>query len=207
MAPVLVCPDCGAKHPIDAVNGSAFPCKGCGRTLKVPDQAKAAVAPPDPTSTTVMPVTPSPAPREPITPPDTAAAAPLAPPRRPVLVQPVPPRWMRFAMWIVAVPLAFLVVFGLAKFIGVLSSAQVENVALDEGWNRYVPIARLLPFVALVTAGFVHGAVYGLTRFRANRLVTRVAATGGDESERVGARASSSPASPAPRPRPQNKPR
>ena len=38
MAPVLQCPDCGTKHPIDvASDAAAFRCSGCGRTLKVPD--------------------------------------------------------------------------------------------------------------------------------------------------------------------------
>ena len=31
MAPVLLCPECGEKHPLDDAGGSAFPCKGCGR--------------------------------------------------------------------------------------------------------------------------------------------------------------------------------
>src|SRR5438445_675141 len=39
MAPVLQCPDCGTKHPLSAVpaDTSTFPCRGCGRTLKVPE--------------------------------------------------------------------------------------------------------------------------------------------------------------------------
>jgi hypothetical protein len=42
-------------------------------------------------------------------------------------------------------------------------------VALTEGLARFIPIARLLPFVALVTAGLVHGGVYGITQLRARR--------------------------------------
>ncbi len=39
MAPVLQCPDCSTKHPLDvASSASAFRCEGCGRTLKVPAQ-------------------------------------------------------------------------------------------------------------------------------------------------------------------------
>ena len=50
MAPVLLCPECGTKHPLDNVaDVSAFPCSGCGRTLKVPEQARelSAVRQPD----------------------------------------------------------------------------------------------------------------------------------------------------------------
>ena len=85
------------------------------------------------------------------------------------MLDPVPPRWMRFLLWFVAVPLAFVIVFGLAKVFHVLTLNQYENIALDEGWNRFVPIARLMPFVALVTAGLVQGGVYGLTRWRKSR--------------------------------------
>src|SRR5580765_1026471 len=74
MAPVLLCPECGEKHPLDGIGGSAFPCKGCGRTLKVPQQVPtpagvgAAGADPDlpwpqsggSTSTRVLPATPPP---------------------------------------------------------------------------------------------------------------------------------------------------
>jgi hypothetical protein len=50
-----------------------------------------------------------------------------------------------------------------------LNSNQLEDVALDEGWTRFMPIARLLPLVALVTAGLVQGGVYGITRLRSRR--------------------------------------
>ena len=36
MAPVLHCPECGTKHPLDGVGGVGVPVHGCGRTLKVP---------------------------------------------------------------------------------------------------------------------------------------------------------------------------
>jgi hypothetical protein len=86
----------------------------------------------------------------------------------------VPAAWIRFALWIVAVPLGFVIVFALAQVIGVLNSDQLEDVALSEGWTRFMPIARLLPFVALVTAGLVQGGVYGLTRLRARRSGTAI---------------------------------
>lgn len=173
MAPVLLCPECGTKHPLDGVNGAAFPCRGCGRTLKVPEQARvpaASVPPPvtpvaDPNATSILPA--------PVLPPVAAEALVPAPPRtRAARFDPIPGRLIRFALWIVAVPLAFVVVFAIAKLIGVLSTNQVENVALDEGWTRFVPIARLLPFVALATAAFVHGGVYGIARFRSRRHVS-----------------------------------
>lgn len=195
MAPVLLCPDCGAKHPLGGVSGSSFPCTGCGRILKVPEQAKVAangapapkpVVPQpsvpqpavplaDATSTRVMAASPRVA--EPVLPLDVplddAPAPPSARSARPAAnggrFDPMPARWIRFLLWFVALPLAFLIVFVLAKLIGVLNSNQVENVALDDGWSRFIPIARLLPFVALVTAALVHAGVYGIMRFRSSR--------------------------------------
>ncbi len=183
MAPVLLCPECGAKHPLDDIGGSAFACKGCGRTLKVPQQvpvpAAAAAAPSaaapgvdpdlpwpsalgaDPTSTRVLPTSPPPSPPK--------AAAPAPKPRKAAKLDPVPPRWIRFGIWIVAVPLSFVIVFGAARGLGMLNSNQLQDVVITDGWSRFFPLARLLPFVALVTAGLVTAAVYGLTRLRASR--------------------------------------
>ena len=171
MAPVLLCPECGAKHPLDGVNGAAFLCEGCGRTLKVPQPAGvAAKAAPtgstparDPNATRVVSI---PKPAEPVAFP-AEPRVPARPPGR--AFNPVPARWVRFLVWFIAVPLAFVIMFVGAKLIGVLSSNQVEDVALDEGWMRFLPIVRLLPFVALVTAAVVHGSVYGLSRLRVRR--------------------------------------
>lgn len=214
MAPVLQCPECGARHPLDSVGlRSAFPCVGCGRTLKVPAQARtiaptrapemapaAAAAPPappapaapapavDPDATRVFSTTAPPLPK-------TAAAAPVGvaaagvtpagiatPAGTPIPAPgtngaattsrlgplgPVPGRWVRFGLWVIAVPLAFVVVFGLARALGLLTTNEITDVALAEGWQRFWPIARLVPFVALLTAAFVQGGVYAIARFRA----------------------------------------
>ncbi len=187
MAPVLLCPECGAKHPLDSVGSSAFPCKGCGRTLKVPQQVPAAAgaaappasvpaadadlpwphasAPPEPASTRIVPTT--------TTPPPAPAPARAAPKRRTAALDPVPSRWLRFLLWIVAVPLGFVIVFALARAFGMLNSTQIEDVVITEGMSRFWPIARLLPFVALVTAGIVQASVFGITRLRSRRLGSR----------------------------------
>jgi hypothetical protein len=205
VAPVLLCPECGTKHPLDNVAANAsFPCTGCGRTLKVPAQARemAAAGSPDAAPAPVpapapMPAAPvaSPAPDAsstsvlaPVPPVPAAAAAasstpPLGPPagipaldlartRRevagPTSASPLtPPAWMRFLLWVVAVPLAFIVVFGFARAFGLLTTNNITDVALAEGWRRFWPIVRLLPFVALVTAIFVTAGVYAIARLRA----------------------------------------
>ena len=195
MAPVLLCPECGTKHPLDNVAAnSAFPCSGCGRTLKVPAQARemasagaAADAPPPPIPAPAVPlVAPLPAPDShatqvnssvptapPLGPPQGIAALDLArerqeaPARKPSSTGTVPAAWIRFLLWLVAVPLAFLIVFGIARTMGLLTTTDITDVALAEGWRRFWPIIRLLPFVAIVTALLVTGGVYGIARLRA----------------------------------------
>ena len=78
----------------------------------------------------------------------------------------VVPFWMRLLIWIVAVPVGFIVVFGVARALGFLSQSQLEDVFLETGWNRFWPVARLLPFTALLTAGIVQFAVLYISRWR-----------------------------------------
>jgi hypothetical protein len=174
MAPVLQCPDCGTKHPIDlASSAAAFRCNGCGRTLKVPAAYRPAPAPtpsgPTPSdATAVVPAVggapvvggaPQPSP------PSTNGGRPLS--RRKVRAQAgVVPFWMRLLVWLIAVPLGFALVFGVARLGGFLTQTQLEDVFLDTGWSRFWPVARLLPFVALVTASIVHFSVLWMSRWR-----------------------------------------
>jgi hypothetical protein len=166
MAPVLQCPDCKTKHPLDAVGDRvAFPCDGCGRTLKMPEMARAtthsdapAPAPPPREATQVVPVAapadPEPAPAAP------PAAAPAATARAKVSW------WMRLLLWIFAVPVSFLVVFFVARASGLFTHEQLTDVFLANGRSRFWPLARLLPIVALMIALIVQGGVILLSRRR-----------------------------------------
>jgi hypothetical protein len=180
MAPVLQCPDCGTKHPLaEVADAGRFPCKGCGRQLKVPEMAPrgAGTGAPGP-APVIPPVTANPTTAQP------AAAAEPAPATRmlPVVEQNAPrpapaaaaafrpvPMWMRAILWLVALPLSFLLVFGFARAIGVLTSNQLTDVYLAPGSGRFWPVVRLLPFVALLTAAFVQGGVVLLGRRRGGR--------------------------------------
>ena len=190
MAPVLQCPDCGSKHPLGEVPESgAFPCKGCGRVLKVPERVsqsaraeaaaprvEAAAAPtrvesrmpppvaPEPSATAVLPVVETNPRPEPVA-PALPAARPLDD-RKPLGKVPV---WMRFLLWIVAVPLGFIIVFVIARALGVFTSSQLSDVFLANDADRFWPVARVLPFVALVTALIVQAGVYAIARLRGGR--------------------------------------
>ena len=185
MAPVLVCPECSTKHPLSTIGDRrSFPCEGCGRTLKVP-AAAATAATAAVTSGAVRAAAPSaPLPERPAAPrrpvpramPVVESPPPLPivdpgedEPRRRPARDPIPPRWVRLLLWIVAIPLAFFVVLAFARATGMLTTNEVSDLALAQGWGRFWPIARLLPFVALAAAAVVHGGAFLLTRVREQR--------------------------------------
>jgi hypothetical protein len=72
-------------------------------------------------------------------------------------------------IWVVAVPLGFLLVFGATRALGFLSQRQLEDTFLLAGWSRFWPIVRVLPFWALITTLLVHFGNIGIVRLqRAN---------------------------------------
>jgi hypothetical protein len=200
MAPVLKCPDCGEKHPVTSVPSTgAFPCRGCGRVLKVPEVAKGRSGSVTPRAAPAAPAAPAAAPSPAVVPRPvpiatavsrpSAAGAPAAPAdstatravpevdqrdfsslprasRRPVPRLGRVPWWMRFLLWVVAVPLSFLLVFMVARALSVFTTNQLSDLFLANNTGRFWPVARLLPFVALVTASLVQGGVYLLARMR-----------------------------------------
>ncbi len=192
MAPVLKCPDCGEKHPLANVpTHGEFPCRGCGRVLKVPTVVSQR-ADGDSAEPQQSPVSPAPRPvpvasgvarpaaargAVPAVAPTATRAVPEVDPRgfgglaRPSIRRPGPhlgrvPWWMRLLLWFVAVPLSFLLVFLIARALSLFTTNQLSDLFLANNTGRFWPVARLLPFVALVTAGLVQGGVYGLARLR-----------------------------------------
>jgi hypothetical protein len=190
MAPVLQCPDCKTKHPLDAVaDRNAFPCQGCGRTLKVPEMARTApaeapapVPPPPREQTQAMPVAAPPPPSEPPVPTSRPPAA------QPTAAQGAPVAWwMRLLLWIIAVPVSFLFVFTIARASGLFTHEQLTDIFLANGRSRFWPLARLLPIVALVMALIVQGGVVLLSRRRvhAQGSTTRGSADANTPSTRI----------------------
>jgi hypothetical protein len=90
------------------------------------------------------------------------------------------PWWMRFILWLIAVPLGFFVVFFIARAFNLFTSNQLSDLFLADNVGRFWPAARLLPFVALVTASIVQLGVYLLARWRGRR--AGAGAGGGDVS-------------------------
>ena len=197
MAPVLKCPDCGEKHPLASVpTQGAFPCRGCGRVLEVPTVVsqragrdseespapRMSSTPPAPRPVPVASGVARPATARgavPAVAPTATRAVPEVAPRGlgglpPSIRRPAPhlaqvPWWMRLLLWIVAVPLSFLLVFLIARALSLFTTNQLSDLFLANNTGRFWPVARLLPFVALVTAALVQGGVYGLARLRGRR--------------------------------------
>jgi hypothetical protein len=89
-----------------------------------------------------------------------------------------PPLILRFALWVIALPLGSLIVFALASAFHVLTKSQLEDTFLRADWGRFVPIARILPFCALATALIVQLGVFLLEQLRARNLRARQSGTG-----------------------------
>lgn len=72
--------------------------------------------------------------------------------------------WLVLCLWIVALPAGFLIVFAIARLTGLFTSDQLSDVFLAAGFDRFWPLARLVPLVALVTALIVQVGVAALAR-------------------------------------------
>ncbi|HEY3833279.1 MAG TPA: hypothetical protein VGO03_13365 [Acidimicrobiia bacterium] len=204
-AQLLQCPDCGHRHDLATLGDAhTFRCDKCGRALKVPAQyrngaeagAAAPASAPKPTATPAPPradatvrqpaVSEIPQPRPVAT---TAAASTAAAPatktmnvwrRDPGKVR-VPFYW-RLLIWIAAIPIGLLVVFQLiARKLGWLTQNELIDAFTAGGWDRFRPIAQLLPLAAFVIALIVQGSVYGLERWYRHRASARTAAADGPQ--------------------------
>ena len=173
MAKALECPACGAKHRLDALeSASTFRCERCGQTLKVP-----AVVPAAATSSGSA-VAPPPRRRTPGAPPSReviAVSTPLSAgtndaqagsspskqsptvfgPRRPV-------HWYwRFAAWVIAVPLGFVITAWPAYEFNLIRKSDVLDIFVGTGTERYTRLAIGTLIWALVTALLVQLLVEG----------------------------------------------
>ncbi|MFM8236486.1 MAG: hypothetical protein ACKOBG_01830 [Actinomycetota bacterium] len=89
--------------------------------------------------------------------------------------------WLVLCLWIVALPAGFLIVFLVARLTGLFTSDQLSDIFLASGFDRFWPLARLVPLVALVTALIVQ---IGAAAFaRRSRPVPQVT-TGADDGLR-----------------------
>ena len=198
-AQLLQCPDCGHTHDIAALGDvHTFRCEQCGRALKVPPQFRTAPSVdatvrqpavariPDPAPETGAPATELSAADlganvgvADVGAADLGAASGTATPARaprPVRMsrrnptKPYVPMYWRLLVWVAAVPIGLVVVFQLiARKLGWLTQNQLIDAFTAGGWDRFRPIAQLLPLAAFVIALLVQGSVYGIERLYLRR--------------------------------------
>ena len=194
MARALQCPDCGHREPLDnVVDFDQFRCHGCGRALKVPvelRQAQGADAtdlagpampptPPEPaddpvptrvlaraSETDLIPGGASPETRS-RSRVERAAQAATAPGERLPLAA-------RLAVWVLWLPLGLGFTYLLALKLDWITQDDLIETVGEVTWDRFMPIARIIPLAALLVAVLVHVTITGLERWLGNRRRTRV---------------------------------
>jgi hypothetical protein len=177
------CGGCGRalKIPAQFRGGAEAPGSAPGRRPPAPGGGEPTQAlpkvPPVAAAPTTRPVSSVPPVAAPVVgangdapPPADVPPAPAVRPPRPTPESLKPPLILRLILWVIALPLGSLVVFGLATSFKVLTRSQLEDTFLRADWARFTPIARLLPFCALATALIVQLGVFGLERLRARNL-------------------------------------
>ncbi len=157
MTRALACPLCGHRHPLGSLPQSpTFSCEACGRTLKTPADflpaAEGSAAADQPrrrsassrgseaadaeTGTTLLP---------------RAAARTASGPAR-------APLWLRVLSWVLAIPLAAVIVIGGANALGLLTGSQLTDMFLEARFAAYGRLIALLPVWALAAALLVTAA-------------------------------------------------
>lgn len=196
MARALQCPDCGHREPLDNVAAAdQFRCHGCGRALKVPqefrtngsDSPAEPIHEPDPE---VTPPTESDVPEstrvlarvsaDAAIAPNTSAAPTLTRIEREALAaqayaMPLP-LVVRLAAWALWLPIGLGFTFWFALKVEWLNKDHLVDTLGKVTWDRFVPIARLLPLAALIVALLVHVTILLLERWYGRRRLDRLRA-------------------------------
>ena len=189
-AQMLQCPDCSHRHDIDAVVGSdTFACAGCGRPLKLPAVLRSNVPidpvqiDPVPNAATAPQPLETPMPATQVNPGRAAAASAEGTDASAGVVQVA--LWIRLVIWCAAVPIGLAIVFGIARSMGVVTSKELTDTFIRSGWGRFAPIARVLPFAALLIAIIVQASVAGLERRQKRQRLQGLSTTGSATADRL----------------------
>ena len=146
MARAIRCGSCGASNPLESkVGGTTQMCHSCGTAITIPPSAQTRRAS-----------------DRPIRPPAALAPVKQRSPRRvstnPVVrtesaSQPRTRPWLvRVLAWVLAIPLAFLLVGIPARLGGYLTSQKLLDVIIKHNITRFVPVFLIILAWALATA-------------------------------------------------------
>ena len=146
MARAIRCGSCGASNPLESKVGiTTQMCHSCGTAITIPPSAQTRRAS---DRSTRPPTTPAPvkqrSPRRVPTNPVAGTESANQPRTRPWLV--------RVLAWVLAIPLAFLLVGIPARLGGYLTSQKLLDVIIKHNITRFVPIFLIILAWALATA-------------------------------------------------------
>lgn len=183
MAKALQCPNCGHRHPLAGVaDRSSFACVSCGQVLKVPAAYRrkpSEGARPVASSAAPAPA-PAPRPRDATQTMDRAAVAAAAAAAGAGAVASTPPppppgsllggsrtarrdaaagaslgRWARFLVWLVSIPIAFVIVIVPARLAHYITGANLVGVVAGTGAGRFLRLAVITLIWAFAAAALV----------------------------------------------------
>jgi hypothetical protein len=97
---------------------------------------------------------------------------------RAVGVRPLAWPW-RLLVWIVALPIGLLIVFFVARWLGLLTGNNLFDVISGSGIGRYLRLFAIAPFAALVIATMAHFALERLPAVLERRRASRRGGGGG----------------------------
>ena len=146
MARAIRCGSCGASNPLESKVGiTTQMCHSCGTAITIPPSAQNRRAS---DRSTRPPTTPAPvkqrSPRRVPTNPVAGTESANQPRTRPWLV--------RVLAWVLAIPLAFLLVGIPARLGGYLTSQKLLDVIIKHNITRFVPVFLIILAWALATA-------------------------------------------------------
>ncbi len=147
MARAIRCGECGAANPLSTQVGETTQgCQKCGVTIVIPPGAQSRRASDRPPRRTPPPVpvnNRSPQKVQAPLPVATTGATPAGPRSR--------PWWLRILAWVIALPLALIIVGIPARAAGYLTSQKLLDVIIKHDLSRFFPVLLIILLWTIAT--------------------------------------------------------
>jgi len=146
MARAIRCGECGAANPLSTQVGETTQgCQKCGVTIVIPPGAQSRRASDRPARRT-----PPPAPVN-----NRSPQKVQAPPVAATVATPAGPRsrpwWLRILAWVIALPLALIIVGIPARAAGYLTSQKLLDVIIKRDLSRFFPVLLIILLWTIAT--------------------------------------------------------
>ncbi len=156
MARAIRCGECGAANPLSTQVGETTQgCQKCGVTIVIPPRAqsrRASDRPPRRASDRPPRRTPPPVPINNRSPQKVQAPPPVA---TSSAATPAGPRsrpwWLRILAWVIALPLALIIIGIPARAAGYLTGQKLLDVIIKQGLSRFFPVLLIILLWSITT--------------------------------------------------------